>query len=756
MQITTPCISEIIIRHFIKISKLCSFVLILACLGNSTAIATETIGARVDVKSSNINFSPGKVSGGKLEFSKKSGKSIKKYIIFRSSNLKPGWHYAEFDFTPDKDGKANLILAGEKKQSNKFNAVPVKFHDLKITGAKVYSGRIAVFPNGEVITERFRRCQRLKLIKGKTVKISFYYKEISTPASKKNDEFIDLTAEANMGFTGKSNSENKDISGELDDYLKEFSIRGISNLGGCKFKITDPKANKGKSVIVLSPLLPDKKGKTKAVINYNPPISGRRYLYLLHTCSGKRIEPGDLVGSVTVKYRGGAASYYNLQHRKDLSGGGEKSELPNGLIAWQTAPEKTGMYKALQMSKIPLDTSAEDITSIEFENKGSQTWMIVAATLSDNNIKFPEFKEMKIAEDMRDTELKCISSIAGNAWQMKLRDNFLYVAQKSRGLRIYDLRKPSDPRRVFAGKRIKGLYCYCIEIVGNYAFAAYRGGFRNDIYGRIEAYDISDPLKTKLVGSYDNYCAGRNELGFMPTTAESFSHAGRNYLAIAGNANFRNNLTGMVLIDITDPAKMFVCGKYCDREAVVTPHGLSIADDNNLVLTGNYVSPTKLQIFDTSNPRKPVRTGIAAGPIHRTWQAINYQKKYVYMSLLACGLAIFDISDIKDIKFCGVRFFPKNSLGYGALYDEPPLELMKFKHFLLASNSERGYAVINLKPDPKEPCFVGNILPQGATGIFRSLTWNNKIIVFANGDNDHPAYPNSHKIYICELPDFMK
>jgi hypothetical protein len=495
--------------------------------------------------------------------------------------------------------------------------------------------------------------------------------------------------------------------------------------------------------------------RDKVILEFCPPLPAESYLYLLHGACNWTSSSADCIGSITVKYRNGGSSHFRILNRREL--GQHTAQWPNGLVASQINPKQAGGISSLQISKFKLDSCNNDIIAVEFQSNLDPTWLIAAATLSDRDVIFPEFKTIRTSPATRNQELKTISSFPGIAWQMQLHNGFLYLAQMRNGFSVYDVRNPEKPVMVFRDRQ--KLSCYCVEVIGNHVFAGYRRGWNSpgDLYGIIVAYDITNPETPIKAGSYENYCDKYDKLGFMPTSMRSFNRAGRNYLAIAGNANFKKNLSGMVVMDVTEPGNMYVCASFCDRKLGVTPHGLCMSNDNKSVITGNYVSPAKLQIFDVSNPHFPVMLDYDPGPVYRAWGVASYKNKYLYSALLGCGIAVYDIGDIKNVKLANVLFFPKQYLGSGALYDEPPLDLQQTGNYLLASNSELGYAAINIGTLPGNPCFEGNIKPQGASGIFRALTWNDRIIVFANGNNQHPAYPNkNNNIYICKFPEFMK
>jgi hypothetical protein len=134
-----------------------------------------------------------------------------------------------------------------------------------------------------------------------------------------------------------------------------------------------------------------------------------------------------------------------------------------------------------------------------------------------------------------------------------------------------------------------------------------------------------------------------------------------------------------------------------------------------------------------------------------------YADKFAYVALLGNGVAVYDVANPARPSLLGVYFLPAQSIGVGALFDEPPLELLRYKNLLLVSNSEKGFAVLNLEPDNAKPCFEGNLRPKGASGIFRSLAWDGGIMVFANGVSGHPAYLRKDaKIYVCKMPDIEK
>lgn len=659
------------------------------------------------------------------------------YLIFKSSNASENWQCSAFEFISDNNCSVKFILSGEDTSSKQFKPEHLIFYDLQIEGTN-YKPSVTIddkIGSGGGIGKKFRLVFHLNLEKNQPVKACFWYRRPGISKLNQDELFLDLT-----------NNVNHKESSSTTDTICEYT--------GCNFKIKTC-GIKGGGYPLLLTKNPGTKEQSieRATIKHDIPLNPYKYLYLLHTCSVAN-NPGELIGNITVNYINGFSDLYRVINRRDISDEKFVQELPNGRVVTSGIMDKN---QRVQISRFDLDSISDGIVSLVFEAEGNSIWSIIGATLSNKALGFPEFKTMPVsasASEFRADTLSTISIPFSPVWNMKLNNKILYVAQHEKGFSLYNLSKPEKPKLILSENTGKGLMCYSIDLLDNYMFVNYRRGYNSpgNLYGIIASYDISDPFNPKFLGSYESWSESETELGFMPTTTNVFKQNGKSYMAIAGNANFKSNLTGMVLLDITDPENMKISGAYSGRKEGVTPHGLCVLPDNKYVLTGNYVSPNKFQIFDIQNTGEPKLVGQCPGPPSRTWQVAVYNKRYAYISLLGAGIAMYDIRDINCPWLQWVYYFPNNYLGAGALYDEPPLELHLLEKHLLASNSELGYALMRIDPLNGELCFEENILPEGANGIFRSLVWDDDLLIFANGNNQHPAFRSEEmKIFICKM-----
>jgi hypothetical protein len=710
------------------------------CMEAAVEPPAKEIRARIDiiVNENEVSLIPLTNVGG-FVYNTDSETNIRdsSYLIFTTSNASENWQYSEFEIISDKNCSVKFTLSGVNSSSKQFKPEHLIFYDLQIEGAN-YKPSVVIddkIGSGGGIGKKSRLVHHLNLEKNKSVKACFWYRLPGINKLKQDELFLDLTSDVNY----------------KESYSKTDTICDYS---GCKFQIKSCDIKVGGYPIVLTKNTGLKvKNIERTTIKHDIPINPYKHLYLLHTCSGAKT-PGEVIGNITINYMNGFSDLFRVVNRRDVSDKEFVQELPNGRVVTCETIDKNQRF---QISRFDLDSIGEGIVSLFFEAEGNSIWSILGATLSNETIEFPEFKTMPVSTlpgEFRADTFSTIPVPFSPVWNMKLKNKFLYLAQHDKGFSIYNLRKPEKPKLIFSENTGKGLMCYSIDLLDNYMFANYRRGWNSpgNLYGIIASYDISDPFNPKFLGSFESWSENETELGFMPTTTSVFKQNGKSYMAIAGNANFKSNLTGMVLLNITDPGNMKLAGAYSSRKEGVTPHGLCLSPDNKYVLTGNYVSPNKFQIFDIQNPDEPKLAGQCPGPPSRTWQVAVYKKRFAYISLLGSGIAMYDIRDIHFPWLQWVYYFPDNYLGAGALYDEPPLELHLLKKHLLASNSELGYAVMRLDTLNGGLCFEGNILPEGANGIFRSLVWDDDLLIFANGNNQHPAFRSEKmKIFVCKM-----
>jgi hypothetical protein len=192
---------------------------------------------------------------------------------------------------------------------------------------------------------------------------------------------------------------------------------------------------------------------------------------------------------------------------------------------------------------------------------------------------------------------------------IKISNNYAYVADGSNGLVIVDINDPSTPH--LAGHCDTAGNARGIAVSGNYAYIADRSN-------GLVIVDINDSSTPHLAGHYDT--SGR---------AVGIAVSG-NYAYIADWNN------GLVIVNISDPSTPYLAG-HCNTAG----YAYGIAVSGNYAYVADY--DNGLVIVDISDPSTPYLAGHCntAGYAY----GIAVSGNYAYVADWHNGLVIVDISD---------------------------------------------------------------------------------------------------------------
>lgn len=190
---------------------------------------------------------------------------------------------------------------------------------------------------------------------------------------------IDLRSACNMGFKDEVDGDRKGgwTDQGPDNDLAMMTL-GKQKLAGINFDVIDPARNDGRSCIVLRgkerPYFPDsvtvKSGGAKG-----------RYLYLLNAVAWEP-KSATRIGTVEVRYTDGKSTTLPLVSGTDTANFWMPRQIPNAAVAWRNSNYSANI--GLYATRFPL--SGKAIDSLTFRSAGDAVWMIVGATLSDDEI----------------------------------------------------------------------------------------------------------------------------------------------------------------------------------------------------------------------------------------------------------------------------------------------------------------------------------------------------------------------------------
>lgn len=192
-------------------------------------------------------------------------------------------------------------------------------------------------------------------------------------------EPLSIKKQANMAFRDDVADDRK---GGWTDQGPENDLRmlkpGLRNIGGVTFDIIDPKTNNNKSCLVFSH---ENRDYFLNSVDIAPSSEMNRYLYLLHAVAWP---PEDKVGigKIHVDYTDGTSSDHEVVNKRDVANWWEPVSLPNGVPVW--TGENKQSYVGLYLSRFALN--GKNIKKISLIPRKNAVWMVVAASLSDDEI----------------------------------------------------------------------------------------------------------------------------------------------------------------------------------------------------------------------------------------------------------------------------------------------------------------------------------------------------------------------------------
>ncbi len=190
---------------------------------------------------------------------------------------------------------------------------------------------------------------------------------------------VDLRGACNMAFKDEVEGDRK--GGWTDQGPgNDLSMMplGKQKLAGLNFDVIDPASNGGRSCIVLRgqerPYFPES-------VSVPAGATADKYLYLLNAVAW---EPplGTRVGEVVVRYAGGKTETLPVVSGTDTANFWMPRPINNAAIAWRNENESAGI--GLYVTRFRL--SGKPVESLTFRSAGAAVWMIVGATLSNDEI----------------------------------------------------------------------------------------------------------------------------------------------------------------------------------------------------------------------------------------------------------------------------------------------------------------------------------------------------------------------------------
>lgn len=221
---------------------------------------------------------------------------------------------------------------------------------------------------------------------------------------------------------------------------------------------------------------------------------------------------------------------------------------------------------------------------------------------------------------------------------------FLYVAAKDGGLRIYDVSSTPKLVRSLPVKDLKSLHVCNLSQSGNYLYLALGNSFaKAKQYPGLAIIDVTDPANATVAGLW----------------SDNTSKSGAGIVRCVGNYAYLGAMSnGLIVLDVTDKknpkkvAQLIPDIHYPDAKAdpqKVNARGMDIA--------GNYLylcyDAGGLRIIDITKPTAPFEAGRYANPVMngkpRAYNNVVIDSIYAYVAVDYCGMEILNISNPKSI-----------------------------------------------------------------------------------------------------------
>ena len=233
----------------------------------------------------------------------------------------------------------------------------------------------------------------------------------------------------------------------------------------------------------------------------------------------------------------------------------------------------------------------------------------------------------------------------GNANDVRVLGNRVYIADGSAGLRIFDVTNPLQP--VLLGSLDTAGEANDVIVSGNFAYIA-------DGVAGVQIIDISNPAAPTLVRTVDT-----------PGTARGVDVEGTTVVVADDSPS-----AALRVIDVTTPATAAVVGSV----PVVGGTAIDVDLANGFAVVAAYTGGT--QIFDVRVPSSPVARGSVPGSgqnafVPRDVQVAGQFALFAEQLFAAAVAPIVDISDPAQPFFRGILNFVQDYAGTGIAISGP-------------------------------------------------------------------------------------
>lgn len=239
---------------------------------------------------------------------------------------------------------------------------------------------------------------------------------------------------------------------------------------------------------------------------------------------------------------------------------------------------------------------------------------------------------------------------------------YLYVANKESGLRIYDMTNINAPALAdsIPVSQLNGLQVMNLSQSGNYLYLATGNHFTNPQLSGMAIVDVTDPLTPVVTDTWTD--TGMVGCGIVETEG--------NYAYVGAMKN------GLVILDITDKYNIsFMSRIIPDINFPTANPNPDLYNARGMVVKNDIVylcyDAGGVRIINVSDKNNPAETGRYSNPLLNGWpRAYNniiLDDTLLYVTFDYCGLEVLSVADTSNITQVS-WWNPWNCQDYGTLY----------------------------------------------------------------------------------------
>ena len=244
--------------------------------------------------------------------------------------------------------------------------------------------------------------------------------------------------------------------------------------------------------------------------------------------------------------------------------------------------------------------------------------------------------------------------ISGYVRNIAVQYPYLYVADTSQGLTIFDVSTPANPTQVGFYEPEPFDNVYDVAIWQNYAFIINTNYYGTGRIEELVIIDVSNPFTPALTGS----CQLGADLSSVRIYASDTGYA---YIS---QHSYSEQTSKLKIIDIaTNPSQPVEVGNYTELD--ISFSDLVVSGNYAYIFASRFLTRYFLKVFDISNPETPFSIG--------EWNLANLYYSLdidisgstIGISHMGDGFGLYDVSDPNNLFHLGSYDTPSSVISLG-------------------------------------------------------------------------------------------